>query len=105
MAEANKKPGVAFWVTVGVVLLLVYPVSFGPACWVYSRTAESESWATVWDTANRIYYPILKQWNGEGTVSRAIDWYANLGSAAEVYPCWPTHGSPDELSIGTGEPE
>ena len=34
----RKKPGVAFWTTVVVVMALVaYPVSFGPACWISSR--------------------------------------------------------------------
>jgi hypothetical protein len=31
----RKKPGVAFWATVVVVVvLLAYPLSFGPACWM-----------------------------------------------------------------------
>jgi hypothetical protein len=35
---SRKKPGVAFWATVVVVVLLVaYPLSFGPACWMYGR--------------------------------------------------------------------
>jgi hypothetical protein len=34
----RKKPGVAFLATVVLVVLLVaYPLSFGPACWVNSR--------------------------------------------------------------------
>ena len=34
MSEPRKKPGVAFWATVGVVAALVgYPISFGPWCW------------------------------------------------------------------------
>lgn len=36
--DEQKKPGVGFWATVVVVTLLVlYPVSFGPACWFTSR--------------------------------------------------------------------
>src|SRR5258708_34982723 len=31
----RNKPGVAFWATVVVVIVLVgYPLSFGPACWL-----------------------------------------------------------------------
>src|SRR5579872_2737976 len=30
---SRKKPGVAFWATVVLVVALAYPVSFGPACW------------------------------------------------------------------------
>jgi hypothetical protein len=29
----RKKPGVAFWATVVVVVALAYPLSFGPAVW------------------------------------------------------------------------
>jgi hypothetical protein len=34
MTGDRKKPGVAFWTTVVVVCLLLYPLSFGPACWL-----------------------------------------------------------------------
>ena len=33
----RKKPGAAFWATVVVVVVLIYPLSFGPACWISSR--------------------------------------------------------------------
>ena len=34
MTSDRKKPGVAFWATVALVVVLVgYPLSFGPACW------------------------------------------------------------------------
>ncbi len=102
----NRKERWAKWTLAVVVgLLVLYVLSFGPACWIYSRTFEQESSSTVWDIAHRIYYPILRQWDGSGPVSSAIDWYANLCSAAEVYPSYPTHGDPDDLQIGTGEPE
>ena len=49
----RKKPGVAFSATVVVVLaLVVYPLSFGPACWVTSRLNTG---ATL---IPRIYKPI-----------------------------------------------
>ena len=32
MTSSPKKPGVAFWATVVVVVALTYPLSFGPAC-------------------------------------------------------------------------
>ena len=37
MNPSGKKPGVAFWATVVATmfaLLLAYPLSFGPACWL-----------------------------------------------------------------------
>ena len=33
MTPDRKKPGVAFWATVAVVVVLAYPLSFGPVCW------------------------------------------------------------------------
>ena len=41
MSEPKKKPGVAFRATVVVVVVLMgYPLSFGPACWISSRTGK-----------------------------------------------------------------
>jgi hypothetical protein len=38
MTSDRKKPGVAFWATVVLVVVVVgYPLSFGPACWISSR--------------------------------------------------------------------
>jgi hypothetical protein len=40
MTSDHKKLGVAFWGTVGLVVVLVgYPLSFGPACWLSIRPA------------------------------------------------------------------
>jgi len=38
MSEARKKPTAGFWITVALVAVLVgYPPSFGPACWMTDR--------------------------------------------------------------------
>ncbi len=35
----SHKPTAGFWITVALVAVLVgYPLSFGPACWISSRT-------------------------------------------------------------------
>jgi hypothetical protein len=48
MTTDHKKPGLAFWATVVVVVVLVaYPLSFGPVCWWFSPQA-----------APQIYWPI-----------------------------------------------
>jgi hypothetical protein len=40
----RKKPGVAFWATVLMVAVLVgYPLSFGPACWIATRTHTDDA--------------------------------------------------------------
>lgn len=33
----QKKPGFGFWATVVATVLVLYPLSFGPACWIVSR--------------------------------------------------------------------
>src|SRR5262249_29277942 len=39
MSSSHKKPAMAFWATVVVVMLLVaYPLSFGPACWWFTSS-------------------------------------------------------------------
>jgi hypothetical protein len=44
MTFQRKKPGVAFWATVAVVMVLVlYVASFGPACWLAERNVIPES--------------------------------------------------------------
>jgi hypothetical protein len=53
--RAHKKPGVAFWATVLVVVALVaYPLSFGPACWVTSRQDSP------YPVLNGMYGPLCK---------------------------------------------
>jgi hypothetical protein len=36
MTSFRKKPGVAFWATVMVVVVLLYLAALGPACWITS---------------------------------------------------------------------
>ncbi len=82
MTPSRKKLGVAFWATVAVVVvLLVYPLSFGPACWISSRAPQ---WDIPWTVTNFIYSPVLRAWSHDGTIPDAIGWYGNLGAAAEL---------------------
>jgi hypothetical protein len=56
MNDDRRIPGVAFRASVAaVVLLVLYPLSFGPACWITSRTPHDEwppvltaYWALSW---------------------------------------------------------
>jgi hypothetical protein len=51
----RNKPGVAFWTAVGLVVMLVgYPLSFGPACWISSWTGRGAEFVTA------IYGPLVK---------------------------------------------
>jgi hypothetical protein len=52
---SRKKPGMAFWATVTLVVVLVgYPLSFGPACWLVEKGSLSESQLTS------IYEPCIQ---------------------------------------------
>lgn len=50
----DRKPGWTFWLTVVVLLPLFYVVSFGPACWISSRTNYGS------DAIPVIYAPMVK---------------------------------------------
>ena len=75
MTPDRKKPGVAFWTTVAVVVALVgYPLSFGPACWVCN-------WGYFDENAIRVIYgPLAKLCLSaeETALCRATLWYGNL---------------------------
>ena len=85
----RKKPGVAFWATVVVVVVLVaYPLSFGPACWISSRTGRGAPMVSaayqpifqIWWTDCQFGSPPHRSgrpwWCPHG-LGRAVAWYAN----------------------------
>ena len=78
MAE-RKKPGwVAWTVAVALVVAIVYPVSFGPACWICSRVQDGSA---LWEMTDFVYAPILWAWfDAPAPVNHVIEWYANLGA-------------------------
>jgi hypothetical protein len=49
----RKKPGVAFWATVALVVPLLYVASFGPACWLTSHLERGENLLPI------IYRPLV----------------------------------------------
>ena len=86
MTDRNKA-GVAFWATVGLVLVLVgYPLSFGPACWINSWTGVGGKQIAT------IYRPIIgqvpKRMFGESPTvfTPAVKWYACVGAADGLRP-------------------
>lgn len=71
MTSDRKKPGVAFWATVAVVVVLMtYPLSFGPACWIASR---SEKWKIP-----TFYWPVQTYVPYCPGGAAAVAWYAKL---------------------------
>ena len=84
MTSDGKKPGVAFWATVVVVAVLVaYPLSFGPACWISSRIGRGKGF--VVDAVQLVYQPMLRLGcEGPDSVRRGIEWWVTL----DAKPNW-----------------
>ncbi len=87
MTSDRKKPGMSFWATVAVVVvLLAYPLSFGPACWITSRTNVGATAIPV------LYRPLTWAMSAESntTINRVSMWYAKAGAAEnwEWGPVW-----------------
>ncbi len=79
MSEA-RKPTVRFWITVTLVSLLVgYPLSFGPACWIATRVSV-QRWQPELIVMTKVYHPV---WAGIRTfpagARRAARWYVDVG--------------------------
>jgi len=57
MKQDRKKPGVAFWLTMVVVVLpVLYVVSFGPASWICLQGATPDWYKSAFGLA---YAPLL----------------------------------------------
>jgi hypothetical protein len=76
MIEPRKKPSAGFWITVALVAVLVgYPLSFGPACWITSRTNVGAS------AVSTAYRPATWGMSRSSRIADAVSWYSELGSA------------------------
>jgi hypothetical protein len=70
MTPDRKKPGVAFWATVVVVVvLLIYPAMWGPLWWAHVRLGEPQWSARAIMVA---YAPLM--W----VIHRSPPWVANI---------------------------
>lgn len=78
----RNKPGVAFWAAVVAAALLVgYPLSLGPACWISSYTSVGVSTVSV------AYRPMMWLYEiSPEPVGGVILWYSEIG-AADGW-CW-----------------
>ena len=77
----SRKPTAGFWITVALVAVLVgYPLSFGPACWLMSRSTIGR------DAIMFVYQPIDYAWmHGPERAARCINWYCYAGSDRDWY--------------------
>jgi hypothetical protein len=79
----RKKPGVAFWATVAAIVLVLYPLSYGPACWGINVMAKRRWLRPDTDWIRQaifvVYFPVRRlHSDGPEPIERAIDWYAHL---------------------------
>jgi hypothetical protein len=93
MDDSRKKPGMAFRAAVVMVVLLVlYPLSFGPACWIVSRMGIPSApwlplvyrpllWALAPDYTVRSGFVMPR----DGSIGSAFRWYARIGAADESW--------------------
>ena len=73
MTRSPKKPGVAFWATVVVVVVLVgYPLSLGPVLWVYNAV-EQPRWFL--NSIVAFYRPMLQLMTSEVAIARFYSGY------------------------------
>jgi hypothetical protein len=80
MREVRKRAGAGFWVTVVVVAVLIgYPLSFGPACWLSERTVVGSRAISI------AYQPLLGLWMRTQLLGRGIAWFALVGTKDGSY--------------------
>src|SRR5262245_54850723 len=73
----DRKPGLMFWTTMMALVLLVgYPLSFGPACWITSRANVGASAIPV------VYRPLTWAMSPDShtKMNRVSTWYAKIGA-------------------------
>jgi hypothetical protein len=83
--QSAKKPGVGFWATVAVVVVLMgYPLSWGPVTWItlktkiaryeWAITAERYAYAPLFGALRHAPGSVIELWNGYHTwwVKRAM---------------------------------
>src|SRR5262245_54020556 len=74
MTSSRNKPGVAFWATATFTVALLYPISFGPACWTAARVPIGRPIVKI------AYGPLAAIWaHGPMAIQPSFWWYANLG--------------------------
>jgi hypothetical protein len=88
LVNRREKPGVGLWAAVVVIAVLVgYPLSIGPACWVKDRYSP-ESKFMLGDA----YRPII--WTADRCpefVKAGLRWYLSVGLREREYATFSDH--------------
>jgi hypothetical protein len=82
MIVRRKAGGFSYWATVFIFAALVlYPASFGPACWLASRAGDRSALLST------VYRPILMLMSGEAMIHfREIRCDSGSGSSTVKFP-------------------
>jgi hypothetical protein len=88
--SGHARTTAGFWAAVVVVsLLILYPLSFGPACWLHSRTAKGGAEMAVF------YWPIGRILTAHNHASELVSWYGCLAAEdGEVGIGWSPEDGP-----------
>jgi hypothetical protein len=87
----NRRERWAKWTAAGLAIVLAYPISFGPACWISSHLdAGAGALAVVYDP---LVWVIARDWRARyvdeaetpnlDRIGDALEWYAESGAAQD----------------------
>jgi hypothetical protein len=95
-----RKPSAGFWITVALVTVLVgYPLSVGPGCWM---TATPRTGALVGHHKAMIaFWPLGRAATWNAPIGRVLQWWMRLGTPAGRIAMVPTNPSGTNV-IGFG---
>ncbi len=78
MSEEGQTTGVAFWGCILLLVLLAYPISMGPACWISSRLGLGAN------LVSRIYAPVIRICDrGPDSIRKLSMRYSEFGAAED----------------------
>jgi hypothetical protein len=74
MSEERKRRGALFWTAVGLIGLMLYVLSFGPACWIMANRLPP--WAV--SIVLVFYAPLMLLSETTGPTHDLLQWYVHL---------------------------
>lgn len=77
MEEKQKPRRWLMWLVVGLILLVAYPLSFGPAYWMMVRTGYHPAFGAF----DIVYHPLVMLASRDATVGNWAAWYLTLGQS------------------------
>jgi len=101
----NRRERWAIWTAVGlVVVLLAYPLSFGPACWLNSQPVTTKKLRRA-PLAMIIYLPLGRFASSNTVIGHAVRWWAAYGlEPGQTTPIPGSLSDLGELSYFDGKP-